>query len=167
MDPDNLKIFFLGRSRHLKNKWKLSAFLINYTLISKFFCVHHGERLVAQLLQRLLYGTWVVPQWCWAQVPECGRGWGLDYQSCLFPFAVEPTATDGGKTAAASGAVAATVVGSATDPFQQRRDAAQSVESASDGRRAAAADAAVAATVVGSATDLLQQSRDAATSCFL
>ena len=37
--------------------------------------------------------------------------------------------------------------------MQQRRDAAQSVESASDGRRAAAADAAVAATVVGSATD--------------
>jgi hypothetical protein len=30
--------------------------------VDKFFCVHHGERLVAQLLQRLLYGTWVVPQ---------------------------------------------------------------------------------------------------------
>ena len=59
--------------------------------------------------------------------------------------------------------MAATVVGSATDPLQQRRDAAQSVGSASDGGRAAAADGAVAATVVGSATDLLQQSRDAAT----
>jgi hypothetical protein len=30
--------------------------------VDKFLCVHHGERLVAQLLQRLLYGTWVVPQ---------------------------------------------------------------------------------------------------------
>ena len=48
--------------------------------------------------------------------------------------------------------MAATVVRSDTDPLQQRKDAAQTVESASDGGRAAAADGAVAATVVGSAT---------------
>ena len=63
------------------------------------------------------------------------------------------SASDGERAAAADGAVAATVVGSATDLLQQSRDAATCAGSATNGGRAAAAYGAVAATVVGSATD--------------